>query len=247
LHGLGRFPEALTAYESALSAAGDPADAYLGQAETLFKLEKYKEASLALGHYLKRPNPVVRPTVLADVYRARGLTGVKLGSYADAIADFTLALNLQRDSVTHTYRGWAYLVSKAPQLALPDFESAIQLDEHNADAYNGRGAARLKLAAKLSQYQEAISDAEQAVRHGAKNDPRIRWNAARIYAQAAAKLDSERNEQALKMSATYREKALQLLRRTLELTPVSERASFFRRYIQADADLSGLAGRLSSG
>jgi serine/threonine protein kinase/Tfp pilus assembly protein PilF len=246
-HGLGRFPEALKAYETALGAAGDHANAYLGRAETLLKLEKYKEALVSLDDYLKGPNPHVSPNLLADVYRARGLTGVELGQYADAIADFTLALNLKDDSRTHGYRGWAYLVSKAPHLAWPDFEKAIQLDEGNADAFNGRAAVRVKLGTKLGQYQEAIADAEKALHHAPKKDPRIRWNAARIYAQVAAKLVAEQNGEILKIRAAYREQALRLLRQTLELTPASKRASFWRTHIQGDPDLSDYAERLSSG
>jgi tetratricopeptide (TPR) repeat protein len=244
LHGLGRYPEALKAYEAALAAAGDHADAYLGRSETLFKMENYREALVALDQYLKAPRPRVAPDVLADVYRARGLTGVKLGRYADAIADFTLALNFKNDASTHAYRGWAYLVSQAPHLALPDFDRAIQLDEGNTDAYNGRAAVRVRLGSKLSQYQEAIADAEKAVRRGPKNDPRVRWNAARIYAQVAARLDAERSEQAAKASTVYRAQALRLLRQTLELTPAAKREAFWRKHIQADPDLAGFAESL---
>jgi tetratricopeptide (TPR) repeat protein len=246
LHGLGRFSEALMAYEAALEAEADHADAHLGRAEALFKLERYKEALQALDHYLKRPK-APGPKILAEVYRARGLTRVKLGHYADGIADFTLALNLREDSITHAYRGWAYLVSKAPQLALIDFEKAIELEKNNADAYTGRGLVRMKLAVKLSDYQEAVADAEKALGRGPKNDPRLRCQAARIYAQAAARLDAEPNQSVAKIRAHYREQALRLLREALKLIPAGERAAFVQKYIQADPDLSRFKGLLSSG
>jgi tetratricopeptide (TPR) repeat protein len=247
LHDLKRFPEALLAYEAALQADAGHAGAHLGRARTLFALESYTEARRSLDRYLERPNPAAGATVLADVYRTRGLCGAKLGQYADAIADFTRALHLDDNSVTHAQRGWAYLVSKAPQLALPDFEKAIQLDENNGDAYNGRGAARVQLAVKLSQYQEATADAEQALSHGPRHDPRILWSAARIYAQAAARLDAERGYQVLKIAAHYREQALGLLRKALHLTPPSERSSFRRKYIQGDPDLARFAAAINSG
>jgi tetratricopeptide (TPR) repeat protein len=247
LHGLQRFQEALIAHDAALKVDSDHADAHLGRAETLFKLDNCKEAIASLDRYLKKPNPAAGPNVRADVYRARGLAGVKLGHYADARDDFTLALSLKEDSATHAYRGWAYLVSKAPQLALLDFEKALQLDENNADAYIGRASARVKLGAKLSDLQEAVADAEKALSCGKRNDSRMMWNAARIYAQAAAKLDGERDRHMLKVGARYREQALQLLREALNVTPVAERASFMRKYIQGDADLSRFSRLLSSG
>jgi tetratricopeptide (TPR) repeat protein len=154
LHRLKRFPEALRAYDAALGADARYAQAHLGRAEALFMLENYQEAVVALDRYLKRPDAAAGPNVLADVYRSRGLTRAKLGRFGDAIADFTLALNHRADSNTYAYRGWAYLVSKAPQLALPDFEMAIRLDRKNGNAYTGRAAARARLNVNLSRYKE---------------------------------------------------------------------------------------------
>jgi tetratricopeptide (TPR) repeat protein len=184
--------------------------------------------------------------VLADVYRVRGLTREKLGRTADAVTDFTLALSHKEDSLTYAHRGWAYLASKAPRLALPDFEKAIQLDGKNGDAYNGRGAARVALAGKLKDVQEAIADAETALSRGPNNDPRTLWNAARIYAQAAARLDADRDYLRSRIGGQYRKEVLRLLRKALKETPAAERTSFVRKSIQADSILSPFAGVLNS-
>jgi tetratricopeptide (TPR) repeat protein len=247
LQRLHRYPEAVQAHEAALRAEPGHAAAHLGKAEALFQLERYPEAAAALDGYLKHPNPAAGPKVLADVYRARGLTGAKLGHYADAIADFTLALSYQEDSVTHAYRGWAYLVSKAPELALPDFDKAIALDKNNGDAYYGRGSVRVKLGAKLSDYQEAVADAEKALECGPKADARLLRNSAHIYAQAAARLDAARTTAALKLGAQYRAQALQLLRQALAATPAAERPAFWRKQIEADPDLARFAAALRPG
>src|SRR5262249_32171191 len=148
-------------------------------------------------------------------------------------ADYTLALTLNEDSVTHTYRGWLYVVSKTPQLALPDFERAIQLDENNGDAYNGGGYVRVKLAVKSSDFQEALKDAEKPLACPRKDDPRRLYSAALIYAQVAGKFENP-----LKVSASYRDKALELLRQALKLTPTDKREEFFRKLIQSDPDLA---------
>ena len=59
-------------------------------------------------------------------------------------------------------RGWLYIVSDAPQLALHDFEAAIRLEATNGDAYNGRGYARLR----LGEHRQAVADAEKALSLG---------------------------------------------------------------------------------
>ena len=64
------------------------------------------------------------------------------------------------------------------QLALRDFELAIELDPKDSEAYNGRGFVR----ASLGRHREAMQDAAEALRHG-PTSPRLLYNAARIYAQ----------------------------------------------------------------
>jgi tetratricopeptide (TPR) repeat protein len=246
LQRLGKFDQALRAYEAALALDADHGDAQLGMAEVHFRLEQHKEAVQCLDCYLKRPHPADASRLQADAYRARGLAQVKLGEYAGALADFTLALSLQDDPPTHCYRGWAYLVGKAPALALADFEKAIQLDKNNADAYNGRAAARVKLGVTFSQLQEAIADAREALGRGVRNEPRILWSAARIYAQVAARLDTEQYNQALQMAAQYREQAVKLLREALDRVPATERPTFWQTYIHDDPDLARFASLVRS-
>jgi tetratricopeptide (TPR) repeat protein len=246
LHGLKRYREAVAEYEAALKVNPGHGEAHLGRAETLCKIGNWIDAGLSLDEYLKRHSRTAPANVLAGIYRVRGLTREKLGRSADAIADFTLALNCMEDSLTHAHRGWAYLVSRAPKLALPDFEKAILLDGKNGDAYNGRGAARMALAGKLKDVQEAIADAETALSRGPNNDPRTLWNAARIYAQAAATLDADRDYLRSKISGQYRKEVLRLLREALKEIPAAERTSFVRKSIQADSILSPFAGVLNS-
>ena len=80
----------------------------------------------------------------------------------------------------HARRGWAYLVSGAPHLALRDFEEAIRLDPSSGDAYSGRGSALVA----LGRCREAVADAEESLRHG-ESDARSHYSAARILALAA--------------------------------------------------------------
>jgi tetratricopeptide (TPR) repeat protein len=244
LHGLRSFQEALCAYDKALAENPDHREALLCRAETLCKLANWREVVLTLDRYLTGNAAAAGAQTLAEVYRARGLAQVKLGNWADAISDFTMALSHRDDSLTHVQRGWSYLASRAPHLALPDFEKALQLDRNNGDAYNGRGAVRVALAVKRSQLREGIADVELALSHGPRNDARLLCNVARTYAQAAIKMEGERGSLGSRMSGKYREQVIQLLREALELTPPAERASFSRNTIQADGVLSGFAATL---
>jgi tetratricopeptide (TPR) repeat protein len=166
------------------------------------------------------------------VYRTRGLIRARLGNYPGAIADYDQALTLAPDPATYAHRGWTYLATDAPRLALPDFEEAIRLDPESGDAHNGRGYSRVR----LGLYREAVEDAKTALRLG-PTSPRLSWNAARIYAQAAGKLDADaarRDRKAVGLRSQYEQRAVHLLRQALDLTPAPARAAFWRDCIGAD-------------
>ena len=88
---------------------------------------------------------------------------------------------------------------------------------------------------RLGQYREAVADAETALRLGPQS-PRLLWNAARIYAQAAGKLDAaaaKRDRLAVALRSQYEQRAVQLLRQALDKA-APKQAAFWRDYIGAD-------------
>jgi tetratricopeptide (TPR) repeat protein len=227
LHDLGRYREALTAFEAALQLRPGFTEVYRWQAEAFRKLEDYREAAHSLDLYLEKGG-----TPLPDVYRTRGLIRALLENYPGAIADYDQALTLAPDAATYAHRGWSYLAIDMPGRALPNFEEAIRRDSESGDAHNGRGYARVR----LGHYREAVVDAETA-RHLGPQSSRLLWNAARIYAQAAGKLDADaakRDRRAVELRSQYEQRAVQLLRQALDLKPAPERAAFWRDYIAAD-------------
>jgi tetratricopeptide (TPR) repeat protein len=170
----------------------------------------------------------------AMIYRLRGLARAKSAKYGGAISDYTQALALEpNDSFTHAYRGWVYLVQDALKPALADFEEAIRLDPKNGDAYSGRGYVRVRRADSAG----AVSDAEEALTQGPETN-RIVWNVSRIYAYAVQVNDvrQRRSVDELKIRKKYQDRSVQLLRRALDLTPSSERASFWRSYVRPDVE-----------
>jgi serine/threonine protein kinase/Tfp pilus assembly protein PilF len=234
LYECKRYDKAKAACDAALRLPGAPAEAHRWRAEALLRQEHYQEAQEAFDRYLKPPGPGAAAPVLANAYQARGLTRAQLHNYAGAIEDYNRALGLQPDSATHAYLGWVYVVSGVPMLALADFQEAIRLNEHNGDAYNGRGYLRVQ----SGEYDAAIKDANTAV-GCTPQDPRTLWNAANIFAQVFGKLDAEGagSPAAWEAHFQYQEKALSLLRQALALTPPEKRAAFWRQKVLPDRDL----------
>ncbi len=139
-------------------------------------------------------------------------------------------------------RGSLYLITDAPRSALRDFEEAIRLDPSNADAYNGRGLAKVA----LGQHQEAVADAFKALELG-EPTPRRLYNAARVYAKAAiaATGDVRRaGRDATFVVTRYQDQAVALVRESYNRLPAAQRASFWRDVIQTDPALTVLRRRL---
>src|SRR5262249_6207257 len=142
--------------------------------------------------YLKKRLPLSKDadqeqTTLAEVYEGLGLVKMALKDFDGASIDFTEALAIKPTALRYRLRGWAHVFREAPRPARQDFEKAVELDPANGDAYAGRGYTQVK----LGDYRKAVRDAEEALRRvPAENEKavearRLRYNAARIYAQAA--------------------------------------------------------------
>jgi tetratricopeptide (TPR) repeat protein len=239
LHHEWRDQEALDACAAAVKIAPDYAAAHLLRLRILLDLKRDDdvlnscEALLAHGK------------ASAELYELRALARARRGDYAGAIEDDTKALGLRPDSIPLlTKRGWLYLTSRAPTLALRDFEKAIELDPTNGDAYEGRGSARIL----LGDYRAAVADTETALRLG-KPSARLAYNAARIYAQAALAVTPEVRRKAwdvVILANKYQDRAVALAEEALRQTAPEKRAEFWRNQIQADPALQSIASRLKS-
>jgi tetratricopeptide (TPR) repeat protein len=206
-----------------------------------------------------------------ELYRARGQARARLLNHDGAIKDYTQALALEpADPSTLAWRGGAYLAQSAYQLALHDFEEVIRLNPKNADAYNGRGFAHLAMAAyplarddfeqalrlnpenadaysgrgyarvQLGDYRQAVGDAKAALKRGPKSS-QLRYDAARIYAQAVAKVEADpRQSKPQTLAQLYQLRAVMLIRESLGLLPVEQRGPFWRDKIHGDDALSPL-------
>ena len=105
----------------------------------------------------------------------------KRDDYPGAIRDYGRALEMRPDDGRLlAERGWAYLVFDSPKLALADFDAAIKLDPAASDWHTGRGTAH----ARLGDHRAAVSRRPRGP-PSRQGEPRVTYNAARIYALAA--------------------------------------------------------------
>jgi tetratricopeptide (TPR) repeat protein/tRNA A-37 threonylcarbamoyl transferase component Bud32 len=240
LFDLGQYQAALQAFEDALKAPKTFPDIYVWRADTLYQLAEgatspaaqqkhHRDAVESLGRYLNSPE-ASPPT--ARTYRFRGLLWFKLAEYGPAILDFTKAMETEPDAELYADRGWAYLMFRLPEKALPDFDKAIERNPRDSRAYSGRGLARVKSDTDGRAVDKAVADAREALSRGPQTS-RLFYNATCIYSQAASRAASERHA-----SSEYAEHALKLLRKAvLLIQPPADRWPFWQNIVLRDNDL----------
>jgi serine/threonine protein kinase/tetratricopeptide (TPR) repeat protein len=225
---IGRFQEAIGACDAALAFRDDDPAVLRVRAEALLGLGSYAEAARACDRYLERFPPV------ADVLRIRGRARVKLGDPAGGLEDYSWVLALRpKNADILVHRGEAYGNCGAWELALRDYEEAVRRDPTSSDASNGRGYARVR----LGRYREAVADAEVALRLDPKS-PEMMYNVACTLALGAGQAEADVHQPDHQVLATrYRDRALQVLDRALNLLPAAQRPSFWRDTVRMDPDM----------
>jgi tetratricopeptide (TPR) repeat protein len=194
------FATAARVYEAVLKpevqASGEQrALAARRRAQSLLALGQWKEAGVAYDEYLAlvptAGGQTFTPELARQVSEAlgdRGLIYASQNNMRAAAECYTRGLGLVRSPQLLARRGWAYLATGAVSLAEQDFDEALRCRPGDADALIGRADAK----AQLGRMQEAVTDAEEALRNLPKDtDPeerhRLRFNAARVFAQTATR------------------------------------------------------------
>ena len=231
-----REPEALAACDSAIKIAPNFEDAHRVRIDLLLKQKRYSEVERSCSALIARGKPT------AVVYELRAFARSELNDFPGAIDDRTYAIALRPEQAAPLIeRGWLYIVADAPKLALHDFKAAIGLDPSGADAYNGRGSARLR----FGEHREAVADAEVALSIG-KPDSQIFYHAARVYALAAVVVVAEASKlgrESVILRVQYQERAANLVGEALKQMPDGKREEFLRDVIEADPSLRVLRRR----
>jgi tetratricopeptide (TPR) repeat protein len=237
----GQADEALRAADAALTVTPNDPAAQRVRAEALLCLDRFADAIQALNRYVDGERHAGRRPA-SRVYRARAQAEAAAGDYAAAAEDYSRALDGDDGASTaadHAGRGWCYVMLEVLPLALRDFEQTVRLDPNNGDGYSGRGY----VMAKRGLLREAIRDADQALQLGS-DQPRTLYNAARIFAQAAAGAAPDGPDDRAERQRRQ-ERALELLREAVESLPKTQRSDFWRRNVERDAALNPI--RATSG
>jgi lipoprotein NlpI len=232
------YRAALADCDAALAADPAAAEAFWTRALVLWALKNYAAAGLALDRYL-----AAEPGAPAAAWKARGLIHLHAGEYTRAAEAFTIVLRLTPgDDEARRQRGWAYLQADAPKLAAADFDAVLGRDADDASALCGRGT----VLARLGRHREAAAAAEQAERAAERRkgpDGNLLYQLVCLYARVVGQLEStplSRDGEAARGEARYRQRGLDLLRRTLEAQPAAERAAFWEARVQKDPELAPL-------
>ncbi len=230
---------ALAAWDAALKVDPDYEEAHRLRINSLFKLKRYDEVIRSCDAL------IARGKAAPPIYELRGLARTERKDFPGAIEDLTNAMAPRGNrAALLSRRGWLYVISDAPRLALHDFEAAIRLDPSMGDAFNGRGFARLR----LGEHRDAVADAEIALGKGEPTS-HLLYNAARVYALAAVVTAAEarkKGQETVFLVARYQDRASGLLQEALKRMPDEERASFWRDVVPADPALRALRRRVSS-
>jgi serine/threonine protein kinase/tetratricopeptide (TPR) repeat protein len=234
----GREEAALAACALALKINPGHLDAHRLRVDVYRKLNRYADLLRSCNDLLSRDKPSAR------IYDLRGLARAILGDYQGAIEDQTLAIALQPGSAPLlARRGAHYLVARAPQLALRDFQAAIKLDDSDPDAYLGRGLALVA----LGQRREAVADAAKALGMSEPTAARL-YSAARIHALASIAEAAEvrkTGQEAARSATRNQDQAVKLLGEWLKRLPPAERSSSLNSLLE-DPAMATLRRRLRS-
>ncbi|AKB43939.1 tetratricopeptide repeat protein [Methanosarcina vacuolata] len=156
---LGRYEEAIIAYEKALEIDHKHIDSWNNKGIALYCLGRYEEALQAYDQSLKIDSKSI------CAWNNKGITLYDLGRYEEAIIAYDHSLEIDSKS-TYAWSNKGNALNKLGRYeeAIKACDTAISIDSKCDDAWNGKGIA-LK---KLGRYEEAIIAYDKAIETGPK-------------------------------------------------------------------------------
>lgn len=184
LYTIARYPQAILAFDRAISLDPKLVDAYLMLGRAYLGDNKVDRAIAEFGKAIeRRPNDVqalwwrghswldlkdYRAAIddanralavdsrFAAAYNLRGLAVRALGDPGKALDDFTRAVELSPDSFNYFQRGATYQMLGEHRAALDDFDKMIAIQPDSASAYFARAESRLALGDRRGAMQDRI-------------------------------------------------------------------------------------------
>ncbi|MCG6137245.1 MAG: tetratricopeptide repeat protein [Nostoc sp. LLA-1] len=172
--------------------------------------------TIAMAAWFFQPSEPVITEVNAEQLYEDGVRNYQAGNYQAAVADFTLAIELDpENALVYNKRGNAFYKLGDYQQAKADSSKAITLNPQNASAYYDRGFSLYA----LGKYKEAIADYSKAIELNSKN-------AYAYYGRGLARVQMKDNKganedfsTAIRLQPNYTDAYLQrgILRRRLKI------------------------------
>ncbi len=155
LSRLGRFEEALAAYDTAIGLQADYAEAHAGRADALRDLGRFDEAIAAYTTVIGIvPDHVVAHNNLGNALR-------HAGRHEESLAAYDRAISCKPDyAEAHSNRGTVLADLRRFEAALAAYDQALHFKPDHAEAHSNRGAA----LSDLGRNVEAVAAFDEAIR-----------------------------------------------------------------------------------
>jgi tetratricopeptide (TPR) repeat protein len=150
---LGKYQEAIKAYEEALGIKSDKYEAQNNKGSALAELGRYQEAINAYDQAL-----ALKP----DLYEAlnnKGLVLAKLRRYEEAVTFYDQALSIKPDVEIFHNKGFALVELGRYEEAITVYDEALAIDLNLHETLNDKGVT----LTELGRYEEAIAAYDQAL------------------------------------------------------------------------------------
>ena len=154
LQKLGRYDDAVTAFDAAIALNPAFAEAHNSRGIALASLGRYQEALIGFDHALRlNPN-------YAECHNNRGIVLQELSRLDAALTSFTRAIALKPDDArAHNNRGTVLSDLRRSSEALASYEKAVVIEPAYAEAFYNRGMALHDVA----RFDEALASFDRAI------------------------------------------------------------------------------------
>ena len=160
LYNLGEYDDAAESFSHAIEKEPDEAEHYYDRSWSYCNMDKFEDAIVDMNKALE-----IEPKTSAFYYD-RGRFEYWAERYKDAVISFTKGIELKPTENKYLFRGNSYMALEEFDLALADFNSAIEIDPEFARAYYRRGI----LYKKMELLENAAKDFKKAIELDPKCD-----------------------------------------------------------------------------
>jgi tetratricopeptide (TPR) repeat protein len=171
-HHLGEYQKAIADYDQTLTLKQYEAEAYYGHGDAARALGDYPQAIADYTASLKKRWTAFVMWERAETYREMKETQSAFADYKAVIKHYEAIIKRNsEDSVSYYHRGKAYAQIDKDQLALADFDRAIEIQPNFVEAYLGRGEIYERLEQAETDYLKVITLSSRQIEQLGREHP----------------------------------------------------------------------------